>query len=130
MVDIHAQARAPPGLRSRPCRRHGYGSLNEEVPQRISERSPCVAELLELARNSPSGTCQKSTFWNLLDSHYVELAGNLPSASCWKSAFWNLLEICPLGFWGKLFMENDFTAGTLPYNCPEGKTGGKVAGCR
>lgn len=76
MAETHAQARAPPGRDQEiSWRGHGYESLKEEV----SQRSTCITELVELAGNSLSGTSPKSTFWNLLHSHYVELAGNLPS---------------------------------------------------
>lgn len=74
------------GLKPRPWRGHGYGLLNEEVSQRISQRSPCVT--------GGDRTCWKFTLWNLSEIYlldiYVKLAENLPSSSCWKHAFWNL----------------------------------------
>lgn len=78
-AEIHAPVRAPPGLGPRSWGGHGYGSSNKEVPQRLSQKSPCVAEGVEFVGNPSSGTCQKITFWNWVDIYYVELAfRNLP----------------------------------------------------
>lgn len=92
VAEIHAQARAPPGLRSSPWRGHVYGSLNE-VSQGISQRS--VIELLDLAGNSLSGTF-------------------------WAATVWNLLEIFPLRLSGKLFMEKYPTRDILPQTIQRG----------
>ena len=84
MTEIHVPAGGLSGLKPRPWR--GYVSLNEEVPQRTSQRSSCVAEEVELAGNSPSGTCQRFTFWtsmsNLLKTCPLPLAGNMASGTC------------------------------------------------
>lgn len=87
MTEIHVPVGGFSGLKPRPWRGHGYGSLNEEVSQRISQRSPCVTEEIELAGNSPSGTCQRFTFQTFMSNL---LKTCLPSSSCWKHAFWNL----------------------------------------
>lgn len=118
MTEIHVLAGGLSGLKPRPWRGHGHVSLNEEVPQRISQRSSCVAEEVELAGNSPSGTCQRFTFWtsmsNLLNTCPLHLAGNMASGTS---------QNLHSRIRGKLFMRKYFTAGTLPPNCPDGNAG-------
>ena len=118
MTEIHIPVGGFSGLKPRPQRGHGYGSLNEEVPQRISQRRPCVTEEVELAGNSPSGMCQRFTFWtsmsNLLKTSLLHLAGNMSFGTC---------QNLPSRIRGKLFMKKYVTAGTLPPNCPDGNAG-------
>lgn len=120
MTEMHVPVGGFSGLKPRPWRGHGYGSLNEEVSQRISQRSPCVTEEIELAGNSPSGTCQRFTFQtsmsNLLKTCLLHLAGNMPFGTC---------QNLPSRIRGKLFMKKYFIAGTLPPNYPD-----RNAGCR
>lgn len=63
----------PPGLRSTLCwRGHSCGSLNG--------REIVVSQ-----------------FWKLLEIYSLEISGKQPSGTCWKSTLWNMAEIHPLG---------------------------------
>lgn len=79
MAEIHAQARTPPVLRSRPWWGHSHGSPNEKVSKRISQRSSYVSELVEVIGKPPCRSCWTFTMWNLLEICLLELAVNLPS---------------------------------------------------
>ena len=80
MTEMHVPVGGFSGLKPRPWRGHGYGSLNEEVSQRISQRSPCVTEEIELAGNMPFGTCQNlpSRIRGKLFMKKYFIAGTLP----------------------------------------------------